>query len=86
LRPVLILKKFGKSFIGIPLTSRQKDENNRFFMYLGVFGEPRKESWACLSQLRLFDARRLWYRAKGVNKITSDKMDEVKKSIEQLIF
>jgi hypothetical protein len=86
LRPVLILKKFGKSFIGIPLTSKQKSENNKFFMYLGIFGESRKENWVCLSQLRLFDAKRLWYRTKGVNKITSDKMDEVKKSIQELIF
>ncbi len=86
LRPVLVLKKFGKSFIGIPLTSKSKDENNRFFKYLGVFGEPRKDSWACLSQLRLMDANRLWYKAKGVNKITSDRMDEVKQSIQKLIF
>lgn len=55
-RPVLVVRKFSKySFIGIPLTSVAKDD---IFHYCFSFVEG-KNSYAILSQVRLFDAKRL---------------------------
>jgi mRNA interferase MazF len=60
-RPVLVLKKFGtQTFIGIPLTSKPREW--RFYF---TFHHEEKVSTAILSQIRLFDTRRivrrLWY-------------------------
>lgn len=55
-RPILVLRKFSKqSFIGIPLTSVIKED---MFHYGFSFIEG-KMSYAILSQVRLFDAKRL---------------------------
>jgi dTDP-4-dehydrorhamnose reductase len=58
LRPVLVYKKFNnRVFIGIPLTSKQKDDKFHFeFEY-----KKDKKSYAILSQIRLFDIKRAKY-------------------------
>jgi mRNA interferase MazF len=56
-RPVLILKKFNKNiFLGIPLTTKNKNLNLPF--YLKLKGA-KIESIAILSQIRLFSSKRL---------------------------
>jgi len=56
LRPVLIFRKFGKdTFLGIPLTTSVKNDRFHFiFEY-----KANKVSCASLSQIRLFDTRRI---------------------------
>jgi len=56
LRPVLILKKFSqKTFLGIPLTTAMK--NDRFHYEFNY--KKDKVSYANLSQIKLFDAKRI---------------------------
>lgn len=58
LRPVLITKKFNnESFWGIPLTKNQKEGK-----YYFSFGLNREISTAIISQIRLIDAKRLYYK------------------------
>jgi len=57
LRPVIVYKKFSKNvFLGIPLTSTEKESR---FYHTFVF--KNKISTAMLSQIRLFDSKRLSY-------------------------
>ena len=57
LRPVFIYKKFSKNvFLGIPLTSQKK--YGKFYF---SFRFKDKVSTAILSQIRLFDSKRLSY-------------------------
>ena len=58
LRPVLVYKKFNnRVFLGIPLTSKPKNDKFHFeFEY-----KNGKESFAILSQLKLFDIKRAKY-------------------------
>ena len=57
MRPVLIFKKFSKNvFIGIPLSKTKK--SGRFYHQFTLKGI---KSVAILSQVRLFDAKRLQY-------------------------
>ncbi len=59
MRPVLILLKFNSNqFWGIPLTSKIKKENIFYFK----FDCQGKQSYLCLSQLRVFDSKRLQNR------------------------
>ncbi len=56
-RPVLIFKKFNKHiFLGIPLTTKEKNLNLPF--YFKLIGA-KIESIAILSQIRLFSSKRL---------------------------
>jgi mRNA interferase MazF len=69
-RPVLVLKKFSKDvFIGVPLSTTTK--TGRYYFRF-AFGEG--ESVALLSQVRLFDTKRL-----------VDKMGRVSKHIHHEI-
>ncbi|MFA5830210.1 MAG: type II toxin-antitoxin system PemK/MazF family toxin [Candidatus Paceibacterota bacterium] len=57
LRPVIVLKKFSKNvFLGVPLTKTEK--TGKFY---ADFEFQNKRSTAILSQIRLFDSRRLKY-------------------------
>jgi hypothetical protein len=57
LRPVLILRKFSReSFLGIPLTTSKKDD---MFHYEFLLNSNGKINYATLSQVKLFDAKRL---------------------------
>jgi S-adenosylmethionine hydrolase len=58
LRPVIVYKKFSRNvFLGIPLT--RTDKVAKFYTSFEFQG---KRSTAILSQVRLFDAKRLWYK------------------------
>jgi mRNA interferase MazF len=73
-RPVIILHKFNKRlFFGIPTSTKIKP-NNKFyipFIYQG------KEYSALISQMRVFDVKRLHYR-KGI--ISPQDFDNIKES------
>lgn len=65
-RPVLVLKKFSKDvFIGVPLSTSNKEGK-----YYYKFNFQGQESNALLSQIRLFDTKRL-----------KDKLGRLPKSI-----
>lgn len=55
-RPVVVIKGFNKNiFFGVTLTGKEK--HGKFYFYLGKIGN--KDSSAVLSQVRLFDTKRL---------------------------
>ncbi len=58
LRPVIVYKKFSKNiFLGIPLTTTEK--KSKFYVN---FKFKDKNSTAILSQIKLFDVKRLKYK------------------------
>ena len=78
LRPVLVLRKFSSHlFLGIPLTSQKKE--GRFYAEFSFKG---KTSTAILSQIRLFDAKRIEYFS---GKISVGNFLEIKKKLIELI-
>lgn len=64
LRPVIVYKKFNNNqFLGIPLTSQEKSGKYYFeFSY-----QNSKKSYAILSQLRVFDTKRVKYKSGTIN-------------------
>lgn len=80
LRPVLVFKKFNNFiFLGIPLTSKNK--NNKKFYFKFSFSL-NIVSYAILSQIRLFDYKRL-ERKCGVMNIID--FVEIKKTFIEMI-
>ena len=78
LRPVIVYKKFSKNvFIGIPLTKTPKDGN-----FYSKFEFKKKKSTAILSQVRLFDTKRLKYK---VGKMSVGDFKEVKRKLITLL-
>ncbi|MBU4536708.1 type II toxin-antitoxin system PemK/MazF family toxin [Patescibacteria group bacterium] len=78
LRPVLIYKKFFKNvFLGIPLTKVFK-EGKFYFNFLFQ----NNKSNAILSQIRLFDSKRLKYK---IGKISVGDFNKIKEKIIELI-
>lgn len=78
-RPVLVLKKFsGDVFWGIPLSTTKKEG---IYYYHFSFTK-NKESVALLSQVRLFDARRLIHKKGMINK---DDYDIIIQKISNLL-
>ncbi len=78
LRPVLVYKKFSsRLFLGIPLT---KTVREGIFYHSFEFKEGIN-STALLSQIRLFDAKRLHYR---VGMISKDDFELVKGKLKML--
>lgn len=73
LRPVLVYKKLShQTFIGIPLTSREKSGSYYFtFNY-----KKNKSSTAMLNQMRVFDIKRSEYYSGKINKNISKKLNE----------
>ena len=69
LRPVVIYKKFNKNmFLGIPLTTKPK--NTRYYFEF-EYQTKRKKSVvnsAILSQLRVFDTKRVKYKSGVISK------------------
>jgi len=64
LRPIVVLKKLTYStFIGIPLTSKEKTGN----FYLKFSYKKDKYSYASLNQLRVFDTKRIAYKSGKMN-------------------
>ncbi len=78
LRPVIVYKKFSKNvFLGIPLTKSNKE--GRFY---GSFDFRGKRSNAILSQVRLFDSKRLKYM---FGKMSVGDYKKVKEKLIELI-
>ncbi len=78
-RPVLIFKKFNQNiFLGIPLSTQIKE--SRFYYKLHFKGI---EQSALLSQLRIFDAKRLRER---MGELPADEFNKLKEKIKQLIL
>ncbi|WP_321779333.1 type II toxin-antitoxin system PemK/MazF family toxin [Sulfurimonas sp.] len=81
LRPVLILRKFSKdSFLGIPLTTSHKED---MFHYKFMLNTNSKINYAVLSQVKLFDARRIYVK---LGKISVDDFEKLKVKLKELIF
>lgn len=80
LRPVIVFKKFSQNtFLGIPLTTVAKDDKFHFYFKLH---KNQKDNYAILSQIRLFDAKRLHDK---LDKISSDEFENLKKKLKELM-
>lgn len=78
LRPVAVYKKFSKNvFLGIPLTRTIK--NSRFYSSFDFKGQT---SSAILSQIRLFDSKRLAY---VVGRMSAGDFNKLKEKLIELI-
>ena len=78
-RPVVILKKFNQeTFLAVPLTSQKK--NGKYYVRMPQIQE--KDNWAIISQVRLFDARRL---LKKVGTLPVKEVGLLKKIITDMI-
>ena len=78
LRPVIIFKKFSKNvFLGIPLTKTLKD--SKFYSHFEFKG---LTSTAILSQVRLFDSKRLHY---SIGRMSQGDFDVVKQKLIALL-
>ncbi len=78
LRPVIVYKKFSKNvFLGIPLTKANKE--GRFYLSFDFKGQ---KSNAILSQIRLFDSKRLKYK---IGKMSVGDYSGVKRKLIELI-
>lgn len=78
LRPVVVLRKFNKSvFLGVPLTHTQK--HNQYYFH---FEFQNSSSAAILSQVRLFDAKRLTYR---IGRLEHKDFNQLKQKTKQLL-
>lgn len=80
-RPVLIVKKFNKNqFWGLPLTSKVKDRP--FYFAIEFKGEKR---CLILSQLRLYDTRRLKNAKAMLGTLSPEQFKEVIKKLTALL-
>lgn len=77
-RPVLVLKKLDKrSFIGIPMTTRQKDGS--WYIKVNFQG---KEVRAVIAQIRLFSSSRVYKR---IGRLDENDMAKIKKGLRSLL-
>ncbi len=77
-RPVLIFKKFNNNtFLGFPLTSKIRDPLFHFRL-----GGPNEDSFIILSQIRLFDRKRL---NRKLNTITNREYYSILKSFIKIM-
>lgn len=78
LRPVIVYKKFSKNvFLGIPLTKTKRD--GKFY---ADFELHEKTSTAILSQVRLFDSKRLKYK---IGKMSVGDHRKIKEKLIELL-
>ncbi|OGI64089.1 hypothetical protein A2733_00230 [Candidatus Nomurabacteria bacterium RIFCSPHIGHO2_01_FULL_40_20] len=76
-RPLLILRKFNNNvFLGVPLTSQDK-EGKYYFKLKSFIG-----STAILSQVRLFDAKRL---LRLMGKVENEELKEIKIKLGKIV-
>jgi len=77
LRPVVVIKKFNKQvFWGIPLT--HTDKNGKYYF---SFNLNEEKSVAILSQIRLFDAKRIKYKIGMINEVDFKSLKEKTKQL-----
>ena len=78
LRPVVVIRKFNNEvFWGVPLT-----HTNKTGKYYFSFTLNEEQSVAILSQIRLFDAKRVKYK---IGMIKEKDLDILKEKIKQLL-
>jgi len=78
MRPVVIYKKFSKNvFLGIPLTKSPK--GGKFYCGFDLRNE---RSNAILSQIRLFDSKRLSY---SIGRMSNGDYGKLKEKLIELI-
>ena len=78
LRPVIVYRKFSKNvFLGIPLTRANKE--GKFYNNFNFQG---KRSNAILSQIRLFDSKRLSYL---IGRMSNGDYKQLKEKLIELI-
>jgi mRNA-degrading endonuclease toxin of MazEF toxin-antitoxin module len=78
LRPIVVVKKFNKEvFLGVPLTHTEKKGK-----YYFSFSLNENKSVAILSQIRLFDAKRIKYK---IGMINEKDFNILKEKIKQLL-
>ena len=75
LRPVVIYKIFNKNlFLGIPLTTQQKEIKYYFEFEYQTKGKKRVLNSAILSQIRVFDTKRVKYKSGVISKQDFEKL------------
>ncbi len=76
-RPILIIRKFNNNiFLGVPLTSQEKE--GKYYFKLNF----TNNSVAILSQIRLFDSKRL---LRFIRRIPNEEIQEIKLKINEII-
>ena len=80
-RPVLIIRKFSpKPFLGVPLTTKGKpNEYNLPIKFKGT------TSYVMLSQLRLYDTRRIQNQKSLLGTLPDEQFNAVKKALKELL-
>jgi|SRR3989339_477392 len=77
-RPVLIVRKFNNNiFLGVPLTSNEEKEGKYYHKLISFSG-----STAILSQIRLFDAKRL---LRPMGKVENKELKEIKIKLGKIV-
>ncbi len=77
-RPVLVLRKFNKHiFIGIPLTTQTKE--NPYYIKITL---QRREQCAMISQLRLYESRRL---TRQLGKLDDRSFNKIREAVRNMI-
>jgi mRNA-degrading endonuclease toxin of MazEF toxin-antitoxin module len=77
-RPVLIIRKFNNNiFLGAPLTTNKNKEGKYYHKLVSFSG-----SVLILSQIRLFDAKRL---LRFMGKIDNNELKEIKSEIGDIV-
>ena len=80
LRPVVVLKKYNQYvFTGIPLTTKKKE--NKYYVDIGRVNE--LENYAIISQIRMFDTRRVVY---AMGHIGKDALSALRNHIQMTIL
>jgi len=77
-RPILIIRKFNNNiFLGVPLTSNEIKEGKYYHKLISYVG-----SIAILSQVRLFDAKRL---LRLMGKVKNEELKEIKLKVGKIV-
>ena len=78
-RPILILRKFNKQiFLGVPLTTKCKE--NKFYFRINF---KDKEQSAMLSQIRVFESKRL---RKRMGELPNNQFIAIKNAIYEIVI
>jgi len=78
-RPVLIFKKFGShTFLAIPVSTKEKEG----IWYSSFVFQGNNQS-ALLSQLRMYDSKRLY---NYIGELNSKDFEKIKSALKKLIF
>jgi len=79
LRPVVVFRKFGKNtFLGIPLTTSEKDD---IFHFQFILSQNQKTNYANLSQIKLIDTKRIKSK---LGKMSVDDFNNMKIKMKNL--